>query len=100
MRYQSMRTVWHVGIAFAGLGFVLTLFEKEIELRRKLNTRFGMEEKKKKEEEENGEKEGDKEEEEEEEEQGITVESKEVDKESSEESNKESNKESNSRAEA
>ncbi|KAI9037318.1 major facilitator superfamily MFS_1 [Aspergillus affinis] len=44
--HQSLRTVWYVGVAFAALGFLLTFVEKEIELRRKLNTKFGMEEKK------------------------------------------------------
>lgn len=43
----AMRTVWLVGIAFAGTGFLLTFLEKEIRLRDKLNTEFGIEEEKK-----------------------------------------------------
>ncbi|RFU27338.1 hypothetical protein B7463_g9011, partial [Scytalidium lignicola] len=44
---SSMKTVWYVGIAFAGLGWLLVWLEKEITLRSKLNTKFGLEEKKK-----------------------------------------------------
>jgi hypothetical protein len=44
-----------VGTAFAGLGWLLIWFEKEVTLRSKLNTKFGLEEKKKKEEEKNNE---------------------------------------------
>jgi hypothetical protein len=43
----ALRTVWLIGIAFAGLGFLLVFVEKEIELRKELNTEFGMEERKK-----------------------------------------------------
>ncbi|MCJ1358496.1 MAG: hypothetical protein MMC33_008496 [Icmadophila ericetorum] len=43
---QAMRTVWYVGLAFAGLGLVITLFEKEVKLRVDLKTEFGMEEEK------------------------------------------------------
>jgi heme/copper-type cytochrome/quinol oxidase subunit 4 len=39
---KAMSTVWYVGLAFAGLGLVVTLFEKEIELRQDLKTEFGM----------------------------------------------------------
>lgn len=39
---KSMQTVWYVGLAFAGLGLVVTLFEKEIELRKNLETKFGL----------------------------------------------------------
>jgi hypothetical protein len=39
--------VWLIGIAFAGIGFLLVFVEKEIELRNELNTEFGMEERKK-----------------------------------------------------
>lgn len=42
---QSLRTIWRVGIAFAGLGFLLTFLEKEVKLRDKLNTEFGIDEK-------------------------------------------------------
>jgi hypothetical protein len=42
----ALRTCWLVGIAFAGLGFLLTFVEKEIELSTELNTEFGIEEKK------------------------------------------------------
>lgn len=41
-----MRTVWLVGIAFGGLGFVFALLEKEIRLRDDLDTKFGIEEEK------------------------------------------------------
>ncbi|OTB14866.1 hypothetical protein K445DRAFT_334359 [Daldinia sp. EC12] len=44
---QSLQTVWLVGIAFGGLGFLLTLLEKEIKLRDKLDTKYGLEEGKK-----------------------------------------------------
>jgi MFS family permease len=42
---QAMHTVWYVGLAFAGLGLVVTLFEKEVKLREDLKTEFGMEKK-------------------------------------------------------
>ncbi|KAK8074711.1 major facilitator superfamily protein [Apiospora hydei] len=42
----ALRTCWLVGIAFAGLGFLVTFVEKEITLRDVLNTEFGMEDKK------------------------------------------------------
>ena len=45
---KSMQTVWYVGLAFALLGLVIVLFEKEIELRKTLDTKFGLEEKEKK----------------------------------------------------
>ena len=44
---QAMRTVWYVGLAFALLGLVVTLFEKEVTLRTALETEFGMVEEKK-----------------------------------------------------
>ena len=44
----ALRTCWLVGIAFAGLGFLLTFVEKEIDLRTQLNTEFGIEDEKKK----------------------------------------------------
>lgn len=43
----ALRVVWLIGIAFAGIGFLLVFVEKEIELRNELNTEFGMEERKK-----------------------------------------------------
>lgn len=43
---QALRTVWLVGIAVAGLGLVVVFAEKEIKLRDKLNTEFGMDERK------------------------------------------------------
>lgn len=46
--WQSMRTVWYVGVAFAGLGWLLVWLEREVTLRSKLNTKFGLEEKNKK----------------------------------------------------
>lgn len=39
-----MQAVWYVGVVFAGLGLLVTLFEKEIELRKDLKTEFGIEE--------------------------------------------------------
>ncbi|RYP12299.1 hypothetical protein DL765_007410 [Monosporascus sp. GIB2] len=44
---QALRTVWYVAVAFAGLGFLITLIEKEIKLRDKLETKYGIEEEKK-----------------------------------------------------
>ncbi|KAL2167835.1 hypothetical protein VTG60DRAFT_702 [Thermothelomyces hinnuleus] len=49
---SSIKIVWYVGTAFAGLGWLLVWLEKEVTLRSKLNTKFGIEEKKKKEEDE------------------------------------------------
>ncbi len=37
-----------MGIGFAGLGWLLVWFEKEVTLRSRLNTKFGLEEKKSK----------------------------------------------------
>ena len=45
---DAMQLVWKVGIAFAGLGVLVVLVEKDVVLREKLNTEFGMEEKGKK----------------------------------------------------
>ena len=44
---SALDTVWYVGIAFAALAFVLVNLEKEIKLRKELETEFGMTEKKK-----------------------------------------------------
>ncbi|PYH99612.1 MFS general substrate transporter [Aspergillus ellipticus CBS 707.79] len=40
---DSIRTVWYVAMAFAVLGFLLVIVEKEIPLRQKLDTKFSME---------------------------------------------------------
>lgn len=40
---QSLRTTWLVGVAFGGVGFLITLLEKEIKLRDKLETKYGLE---------------------------------------------------------
>ncbi|TDZ13668.1 Efflux pump FUS6 [Colletotrichum orbiculare MAFF 240422] len=40
---RSLQLVWYVALAFSGLGFVLSLFEKEIGLRTKLETKYGLE---------------------------------------------------------
>ena len=44
-----MRVVWYAGIAFAGLGWLLVWLEREVPLRSKVNSKFGLEEKQKKE---------------------------------------------------
>lgn len=40
----ALRLVWYVSVAFCGLAFLLSLFEAEIELRKELETDYGMEE--------------------------------------------------------
>jgi EmrB/QacA subfamily drug resistance transporter len=42
---ESLQRTWHVAIAFAALGFVLVIFEKEIPLRNELDTAYGIAEK-------------------------------------------------------
>jgi hypothetical protein len=42
---DSLKTMWYVAIAFAGLGFVLVILEREVPLREKLETEFGIVEK-------------------------------------------------------
>ncbi|PYI02397.1 MFS general substrate transporter [Aspergillus sclerotiicarbonarius CBS 121057] len=42
---DAIRTVWYVSMAFAGLAFLLVIVEKEIPLRKELDTKFSMEEK-------------------------------------------------------
>lgn len=42
---QATDRVFQVAIAFAGVAFLLSLFEKEVELRKTLDTEFGLEEK-------------------------------------------------------
>ncbi|KAI5921289.1 macrolide phosphotransferase k [Camillea tinctor] len=44
---RALQTVWYVAVAFAGLGFLITFIEKEIKLRDKLETKYGIEEKEK-----------------------------------------------------
>ncbi|KAL8979641.1 MAG: hypothetical protein Q9205_005073 [Flavoplaca limonia] len=39
---DALKRTWHVAIAFAGLGFVLVSLEREIKLRKDLNTEFGI----------------------------------------------------------
>lgn len=40
---RAIQTVWYVGIAFAGAGFLVSFVQKEIKLRQELNTEFGLE---------------------------------------------------------
>jgi hypothetical protein len=39
---ESLKRIWQVSIAFAAFGFLLVIFEKELKLRDKLETEFGM----------------------------------------------------------
>lgn len=39
---DSLKLVWQVSVAFAGLGFILVWFEKEIKLRTEHETEFGV----------------------------------------------------------
>lgn len=41
---QATQRVFQIAIVFGGMGFLLSLFEKEIELRKSLETEFGLEE--------------------------------------------------------
>lgn len=43
---QSIQRVWHIAIVFAGASFLLSLVEREVSLRKELETDFGLEEKK------------------------------------------------------
>ncbi|EAW15014.1 uncharacterized protein ACLA_004280 [Aspergillus clavatus NRRL 1] len=45
---DSLNVVWYVSLAFAGLGFLLVFLEKEVPLRKELDTKFSMEKKEKK----------------------------------------------------
>ncbi|KAK3998218.1 major facilitator superfamily domain-containing protein [Cladorrhinum sp. PSN332] len=45
---DALNTVWYVSLAFAGLGFLLVILEREVPLRKELDTKFAMEEKEKK----------------------------------------------------
>ena len=40
----SVRRVWHIAIVLSGVSFLLVLLEKEVELRRELDTEFGLRE--------------------------------------------------------
>ena len=42
---DALKTVWQVAIAFSCLAFFCVFIEKHIELRKELNTEFGLEEK-------------------------------------------------------
>jgi hypothetical protein len=44
---EALKTVWFVSIAFAGFGFILVNLEKEIPLRKELETEFGIAKKEK-----------------------------------------------------
>jgi MFS family permease len=44
---ESLRSVWLVGTGVAGVGFLVVFLEREIKLRRTLDTKFGLREKKK-----------------------------------------------------
>ncbi|KAK8109044.1 hypothetical protein PG984_014845 [Apiospora sp. TS-2023a] len=44
---QSVQRVWQIGVVFSGACFLLALFEKEVSLRRELETDFGLQEEKK-----------------------------------------------------
>ncbi|KAI5458155.1 major facilitator superfamily domain-containing protein [Mariannaea sp. PMI_226] len=48
----ALRKVYVISLAFGGLAFVLSIFEKEIPLRKELDTQYGMEEAKKQKDEE------------------------------------------------
>ena len=39
---DSMKEVWLVGLAFTGVAFVLALFENEVELRKEVETEYGL----------------------------------------------------------
>ncbi|KAI9839501.1 MAG: COP9 signalosome complex subunit 1 [Sarea resinae] len=42
---RGLQTVWQVSIAFAGLGFLVALFVRQLTLRDELSTEFGLQEK-------------------------------------------------------
>ena len=42
---DSLKTIWYVAMAIASLGFVLVIAEREVPLRKQLDTEFGMAEK-------------------------------------------------------
>ena len=39
---DALQTMWYVAIAFAGFGFLIVIMEKEVPLRKELDTDFGM----------------------------------------------------------
>jgi hypothetical protein len=43
---DSLRQVWQIGVVFAGLALVASLFERRVALRKHLDTQFGLEGKK------------------------------------------------------
>ena len=43
---DSLKTVWYAGIGFTGLGFLLVILEREVPLRKQLESEFGMTERK------------------------------------------------------
>ena len=43
---DALKLVWQVGIAMAGLGFLIVFFEKELKLRQDLQSEFGLKDKK------------------------------------------------------
>ncbi|CAI7632913.1 unnamed protein product [Penicillium bialowiezense] len=45
---DALNVVWYVSLAFSGLGFLLVFLEKEVPLRKELDTKFAIEEKEKK----------------------------------------------------
>lgn len=47
MLTHSLKPVWYGGVAFSLLGFVLSFFEKHVELRTQLDTDYGLEKEKK-----------------------------------------------------
>lgn len=46
---ESLQTVWQVAIAFCGLAFLLVFLEREVPLRKELDTEYGLEEQNRKE---------------------------------------------------
>lgn len=42
---RSLKVVWQAGVAFSGLSLLLVLIEKEVKLRKDLETEYGLQEK-------------------------------------------------------
>ena len=40
---RSLKLVWQIGVAFSGLSFLLVFLEKEVKMRKELETEFGLE---------------------------------------------------------
>ncbi len=59
---EAIKTVWYIAMAFSGLGFLLVIVQKEIPLRKALDTKFNIEEKRDNKREEDNTANGDKEE--------------------------------------